>query len=222
MRRDRTHIDGMGFTADNSPEKRREVRSPDFCISEIDASSVGGGLNFGARSNDARILKQSLNIRLFETGNFDGVEPFESFAKGVALAQDNNPSESGLKSFEHQQFPEGAAVAHGHTPLSVVIFAQQRIALSPGASGFSLRCGHGLMVSREMACHARGEIPQRVVHPLIVRDGPTILAAYGRKTTNQQVVTALQDALTAFLDDHRKFAMSPTPETIDGWEQNEC
>jgi hypothetical protein len=30
----------------------------------------------------------------------------------------------------------------------------------------------------------------------------------GRKTTNQRIISALQDALTAFLDDHRKVAES--------------
>jgi hypothetical protein len=41
--------------------------------------------------------------------------------------------------------------------------------------------------------------------------------AMGRKTKNQQVVIALQDALEAFLDDQRKFAESD-PEWLEEWK----
>jgi hypothetical protein len=44
------------------------------------------------------------------------------------------------------------------------------------------------------------------------------LLAMGRKTGNQQIVSALQDALTAFLDDHRKFAESD-PEWMEEWSK---
>ena len=41
----------------------------------------------------------------------------------------------------------------------------------------------------------------------------------GRKTNNQQVVSALQDALAAFLDDHRKSAAESDPEWLEDWNQ---
>jgi hypothetical protein len=41
----------------------------------------------------------------------------------------------------------------------------------------------------------------------------------GRKTNNQHVVRALQDALTAFLDDHRKSAAESDPEWLVNWNQ---
>jgi len=40
----------------------------------------------------------------------------------------------------------------------------------------------------------------------------------GRKTNNQHVVSALQDALSAFLEDQRKFAESD-PEWLAEWNQ---
>jgi hypothetical protein len=41
----------------------------------------------------------------------------------------------------------------------------------------------------------------------------------GRKTNNQQVVSALQDAITAFLDDQRKFAVETDPKFLEDWNQ---
>jgi hypothetical protein len=41
----------------------------------------------------------------------------------------------------------------------------------------------------------------------------------GRKTNNQLVVSALQEALTAFLDDHRKSAVESDPVWIVDWNQ---
>ena len=63
-------------------------------------------------------VEQAGDVGFRESSDFGGVEAFEGFAECVALAQDNDPGKSGLKSFEHQQFPQGAAVAHG-TPHSV-------------------------------------------------------------------------------------------------------
>jgi hypothetical protein len=39
-----------------------------------------------------------------------------------------------------------------------------------------------------------------------------------RCTGNTKVIAALQDALTAFLDDHRRHAQKTDPEWMEGWK----
>jgi hypothetical protein len=83
-----------------------------------------------------RILKQPFDVGLLEAGDFNRVETFEGFAESLSLAENDDPGKAGLKSFEHEQFPERAAVAHGYAPFSVVIIAKERIALRPCAAEF--------------------------------------------------------------------------------------
>src|SRR5690606_28833651 len=49
----------------------------------------------------------------------------------LALAQDRHPRQPRLKGFEAQPLEEPPLVAHGHAPLGVVVFAQQRVAGCP-------------------------------------------------------------------------------------------
>ena len=124
-----------GLAAHDAPEKRGEVFAR-FLHLEVDAGGLNGGFNFGARANDAGILEQTLDIGFAEAGDFRRIESLEGFAEGVALAQHDDPCQAGLKSFEHEQLPERAAVALGHAPLRVVVVAEEWIALGPGAAGF--------------------------------------------------------------------------------------
>ncbi len=68
-----------------------------------------------------------LDVGLAEARHACGIEVREGLAEGLALAQDGDPGEPGLKAVEHELFPEGAAVAFGHAPLLIVIFPHQRI-----------------------------------------------------------------------------------------------
>ena len=76
---------------------------------------------------------------------FAGSKSFEGAAEGVAFAEDDDPGQAGLKSFEHEQLPKGAAVALGHAPLGVVVGAEERVALAHLQRDFS-GGGHGVMI----------------------------------------------------------------------------
>ncbi len=90
-----------GLAAHDAPKKRGEVFAG-FLHLEVNARGLDGGFNLGARANDAGILKQALDVGFFEAGDLGGIESFEGFAEGVALAQHDNPGQAGLKSFEHE------------------------------------------------------------------------------------------------------------------------
>jgi len=74
-------------------------------------------------ANNAGISEQALNVGFSEARDLHRVKSLERFAKSVSLPQDDDPGQPGLKSFEHQQFPECPAVAHRHAPLRVMVFA---------------------------------------------------------------------------------------------------
>jgi len=129
------------LAAHDAPEKRLEIFAGLLHL-DVDACRLDGGFNLGSRANDSGILEQSLDVGLTEAGDLGRVKSPEGLAECIALAQDGDPGQTGLKSFEHEQFPECAAVAFGHSPLDVMILAEERVALCPFAARFGGFCVH--------------------------------------------------------------------------------
>ena len=69
-------------------------------------------------ADDARIGQQPRDLGLAPCGDHVRIEALECGAKILALAQDREPGQPGLKPVEHELFPKRAAVASG-TPHSV-------------------------------------------------------------------------------------------------------
>jgi hypothetical protein len=83
----------------------------------IDARAADGGFDFGAGADDAGVLSRRAMSASSKRATLRGVEILEGFAEGVALAQDHDPGKAGLKAFEHEGFPEGAAVEIRERPI---------------------------------------------------------------------------------------------------------
>src|SRR3954452_6528750 len=67
-------------------------------------------LDLGAVPHDAGIAHQGFDPRGVEAGDRRRIEAREGAAEVLALAQDGDPGQPGLKAVEHQLFVEGAAV----------------------------------------------------------------------------------------------------------------
>ena len=85
------------------------------------------------------------------------IEVQEGVAVALALAQDRDPGEAGLRALEAQQLEEGALVVQRDAPLLVVVGGVERIAAGgpPAADGLARRGIHaGRSISlRDFACH---------------------------------------------------------------------
>lgn len=101
---------------------------------KIDASAVDRGFDFGAGADDARILKEARDIGFLEAGDFGWIEVLEGLAERIALAQNDDPGEAGLKAFEHEGFPKGAAVVFRNAPFFVMVGPVDGVAYGPGAA----------------------------------------------------------------------------------------
>ena len=69
------------------------------------AIAAHGGLDLGARAHDAAVGQQTHDIALTEARDRPWIETPEGTAKGVALAKDDAPGQTGLERLEHQHFP---------------------------------------------------------------------------------------------------------------------
>ncbi len=74
-------------------------------------------------------------------GYFFRVELVEGGAVGFTLAQDSDPTQPGLRPFQHQELKEALVIMQGHAPFGIVIRNVERILARPGTSA---QCRHGL------------------------------------------------------------------------------
>src|SRR6185503_3541651 len=94
-----------------SPRALRPVR-PDELLqrralvaeSERSARVRDRGFDLAAVPDDALVAQQALDVTIAEPRNALGIEAGERRAKVLALAQDRQPGQSGLKAFEAQPF----------------------------------------------------------------------------------------------------------------------
>ena len=93
-----------------------------------------GRLDLGAGANDAGVISSRVDVRLSETRDHLRIEAMKRLAEGVALAQNRDPCQAGLKSLEHEQFPERAAIVLRHSPFLIVVVAEKRVAFCPGTA----------------------------------------------------------------------------------------
>src|SRR6056297_797870 len=98
-------------------------------------TGVGQGrLHLPTVPDDARILQQFLNFRCPPCGDYIRGKPLKSLTKTVSLAQNSDPTQTGLIPFEDQLFPKCAAVIFGHAPLVIVIGVIERIITGPATA----------------------------------------------------------------------------------------
>src|SRR6266567_537545 len=100
----------------------------------IDPRAVDGGFDLGARAHDSRILQQPLDVRFSKFGYLRRIEVLECLAEGIALAEDDDPGQAGLKSLQHEHFPKGAAVVLRDAPLLIVVGTVERVVSGPGTT----------------------------------------------------------------------------------------
>src|SRR6185437_12523970 len=77
--------------------------------------------------------KQSLDVALAEARDAVGIEAGERRAEALALAQDRQPGQAGLKAFEAEPFVEPVLVVDGVPPLLVVVGVVERVLRLPAA-----------------------------------------------------------------------------------------
>jgi len=83
--------------------------------------------------DDRGIRYKALDVPLVEGGDPVGVEPLERRTEALALAQDRQPAQTRLEAFEAEPLVEAALVAHGASPLLVVVGEVERVGRLPAA-----------------------------------------------------------------------------------------
>ena len=124
----------VGVVAGEVPEEVGEGLAGALHL-HVDFCAGDGGFDLGAGADDAFVLHEAIDIGLREAGYLGGVEVFEGLAEGFALAEDDGPGKAGLEAFEHEELPEGAAVAEGNAPLFVVVLLHERVLWVGGIVG---------------------------------------------------------------------------------------
>ena len=77
--------------------------------------------DLAAMPHDARILQEALHALGVEAGDLLEVEAGEVLSEGLALAQDGEPAQTGLETFEADLLEEAVVVDDGAAPLVVVV-----------------------------------------------------------------------------------------------------
>jgi hypothetical protein len=78
-------------------------------------------------AHNARIGQQAGHVGVREPRHSLRIEACKGRAERLALAQDGDPGQPGLKPVENQLFPQRAAVALGHAPFFVMIGDIERV-----------------------------------------------------------------------------------------------
>ena len=122
-----------GLALDELPEKARSAARLDHEI-EIRPRRCDGAFDLGAIAHDAGIGQQRRDLVRVVGGDLRRLEPVERPAEVVALPEDRDPGQTGLKALEDQHLEQRALVAQRHAPFLVVIGDVERIAAGPAAA----------------------------------------------------------------------------------------
>src|SRR5699024_3497110 len=85
------------------------------------------GVDLASVAHDAVVVHEPLHVRLAEPGDRIRGEAGERVPERRALAQDGGPAQARLEPLENESLEEPRLVVDGHTPLRVVILAQERV-----------------------------------------------------------------------------------------------
>ena len=103
--------------------------------------------------DDSGVLEQAIDVARTEPGHGVEVEAAKRAPERVALAEDDEPAQPGLESFEADLLEEPAPVTDGHSPFAVVVAAIERITVAPEAADDAVVAAHD--ASREPAHEKR-------------------------------------------------------------------
>src|SRR5829696_1542890 len=95
---------------------------------------VGGRFDLAAMTDDAGILQQTAHVARAELRDQGGIEILEGLPEVLALAEDGDPAEPGLKSFEANLLEQPAIVGDRPPPLVIVIPDVQLVFARPPAA----------------------------------------------------------------------------------------
>ena len=103
------------------------------------AGVVDRRLDLPAMTDDAGVPQQAGHVLLPEAGHLLRVEAGEHLTEAIALLEDGQPGEPGLKAFEHELLIEAVIVLHRATPLIVVVAEIERIGPRPETTSDAAR-----------------------------------------------------------------------------------
>jgi TolB-like protein len=93
-----------------------------------------GRCHLQAIADDAGVGQEFRHRSFVETGHFFGVEAAKGGAIGHPFAQDGDPGEPGLGTFQDQEFEQEPVVVDRHAPFLVMVGLVEWIAAGPGAA----------------------------------------------------------------------------------------
>ena len=132
-------------TVDNGLPVRQETaeirtKTAELLLNGEKTPSIGNrGVDFQPIANDARIVHQAFDISIVELRNFLCVEFRKRFSIVFSFAEDCDPTQPRLGTFEDEELEHLPVVFDESAPFFVVIFDVQRIIAAPVASfGFHL------------------------------------------------------------------------------------
>jgi hypothetical protein len=111
------------------------------------AGVVDGGLDLGPVADDAGVLQQTLDSLRVEPSHGVDVEGLEGAPEVLAFAEDGEPAQSRLETFEAELLEQAIVVGDRAAPFEVVVRPVQRIACAPPAASDAVfshhHVGHG-------------------------------------------------------------------------------
>ncbi len=94
---------------------------------------------------------RQFDFRRIETSDLFRIETGEGAAEIIALAQDGDPGQAGLKAVENEFFEQGAGGEFGNTPFVVVIGDVNLIRPRPGAAPLAIGMVNSLDLSPDLS-----------------------------------------------------------------------
>ena len=95
--------------------------------------------DLAAMADDAVVLQQPLHVARAEARDHGGLELREGAAEVLALAEDRDPAQARLKTFEADLLEQPPVVGDRPAPLVVVVVDVERIGARPRTSAFACR-----------------------------------------------------------------------------------
>jgi hypothetical protein len=95
---------------------------------------VDDGFDLASMTHDARVIEQTLDVRIVISGHGWNFETRKGGPEVCALGQDRAPAETGLETFQAQLLEKSALVGDGVAPLCVVVVKEIGSRPRPSAS----------------------------------------------------------------------------------------